>query len=155
MVTPGSLSLIRQKAPEVLDTLTQIGHRRLGRFRGNLPGNCLAVKTLRHGGLHLDPPHPGNVRELIAGDHHTVILGEAGAGKTTVLRRLMSDAANQAEHLLTSSRLHGAANFSKVEHARPGKTMESLILDLFNSYEIYEFETEADISSLLSGENSG
>ena len=33
--------------------------------------------------------------------------------------------------------------------------MENLILDLFNSYEIHEFETEADIANLLSGESPG
>jgi len=35
-----------------------------------------------------------DVRELIANDHRTVVLGEAGGGKTTVLRRLMLDTAS-------------------------------------------------------------
>ena len=31
--------------------------------------------------------------------------------------------------------------------------MERLILDSFNSYEIHEFETEADVTSLLKGDS--
>ena len=151
VVTPGSLGLIKQKAPAVLDTLTQISQRRL-EARQQSPQEIVSpLRRFAMEGSSLIRQTPVDVRELISNDHHTVILGEAGAGKTTVL---MLDAANQAEHLLTTPKEQVVLPvFLKLNALVSGKTIERMILELFISYEIHEFETEADVISLLKGES--
>ncbi len=154
VITPGSLNLIKQKAPAVLETFLEIAQRRL-EARQQTPEEIVSpLRRFAMEGSSLIRQTPVDVRELVATDSHTVILGEAGAGKTTVLRRLMLDAANQAEHrLLNSNEPIILPIFLKLNGLIPGKTVEQLILDLFSGYEIQEFETEADVISLVKGEN--
>ena len=97
-----------------------------------------------------------DVRELVAHDHHTVILGEAGAGKTTVLRRLMLDAANHAIHILNTTQQPVVLPiFVKLNALTSGKTMESIILNAFKSHDTQPFTTEVDIINLLKGNSLG
>lgn len=151
-ITPDSLDRIKQKAPEVLNTLTKIAERRLEARLLDPQETVSPLRRFAIEGSSLIRNTPIDVRELIANDDHTVILGEAGAGKTTVLRRIMLDTANQAEHRLASGQDPIILPiFLKLNALKPGKTMEGLILDALNSYEIREFETEEDIVALLKG----
>ncbi len=153
-ITPASLSRIKRKAPAVFDTFTEIAQRRL---EARLLDPQEAVSPLRRFGIEgssMIRTPPIDARELIANDDRAVILGEAGAGKTTVLRRLMLDLVNQAEHtLINTEESITLPVFIKLNALKPGKTLESLILGLFKSYEIPELETEADIVRLLKGES--
>jgi len=153
-ITLGSLGLIQQKAPGVLQTFTEIAHRRQ-EARQQTPQEIVSpLRRFAMEGSNLIRQAPVDVRELISNDNYTVILGEAGAGKTTVLRRMMLNAANRADHLLANSTEPiDLPIFIKLNALAPDKTMEGLILDSFNSYEIHEFETEADITSLLNGDS--
>ncbi len=146
-----TFTLLNDKAPAVLKILTEIAQRRL-EARTQDPVSPLRRFAME--GASLIEQIPIDVRDLIAHDHRAVILGEAGAGKTTVLRRLMLGTADQAEHLLnTSQESIVLPIFIKLNALTPGKTMESLILDSLHRYEIYEFGTEADIVGLLNGES--
>lgn len=153
-LVPRALTLLNDKAPAVLDIITEIAHRRL-EARTKDPQEVLSpLRRFAIEGASLIQQTPVDVRDLIALDRRTVILGDAGAGKTTVLRRMMLDAADQAERLLTTSAEPITLPiFLKLNALSPGKTLEGLILDAFRSYEIYEFGTEADIVGLLNGES--
>ncbi|HXV41626.1 MAG TPA: cyclic nucleotide-binding domain-containing protein, partial [Anaerolineae bacterium] len=154
-LTHRSLNLLTNKAPAVLDLLAEIAQRRLEEARKR--GAQDTVSPLRRFALEgpsLIREIPMDVRELIANDRRTVILGEAGAGKTTVLRRLMLDTAEQAERVLSTSKQPVVLPiFLKLNALTPGKTIEGIILKHLHNYEIFEFETEADVERLLSGES--
>ncbi len=153
-LTHRSLNLISQRAPGVLEILTDIAQRRLeARSRDDKDG----VNPLRLFGIegsNLIREAPVDVRDLIAHDQRAVILGDAGGGKTTVLRRLMLDTAEQSLHQMNSSNDPIVLPiFIKLNTLSPDKTMEEVILDILRSYEIYEFESEADVTALLKGQN--
>ncbi|GIK40242.1 MAG: hypothetical protein BroJett011_40750 [Chloroflexota bacterium] len=154
-LTHRSLTLLNNKAPAVLDLLADIAQRRMEEARRR--GTQDTVSPLRRfaiEGSSLIREAPVDVRELIANDHRAVVLGEAGGGKTTVLRRLMLDTAESAENTLANSKQPAILPiFIKLNALTPGKTVESIILKAFHSYEIFEFETEADVVSLLKGES--
>jgi CRP-like cAMP-binding protein/Tfp pilus assembly protein PilF len=153
-LTRGSLNLINQKAPAVLDILTEIAQRRL-EARSQDPQELVSpLRRFALEGSSLTREIPIDVRDLIINDYRSVILGDAGAGKTTVLRRLMLDTAEKSEHILSDSQDSIILPiFVKLNALNPGKTIEGLILNFFHSYEIYEFESEADIEALLSGQD--
>jgi len=134
----------------VLDLLTEIAQRRL-EARSRDPQEFVSpLRRFALEGSTLTPETPVDVRDLIANDYRTIILGDAGAGKTTVLRRLTLDIAEQAEHgLNVSSDPIVLPIYIKLNALNPGKTVEGLILNSFRSYEIYEFETEADTFRIL------
>jgi CRP-like cAMP-binding protein/tetratricopeptide (TPR) repeat protein len=155
-ITADSLNLIKQKAPAVFHTISQVANRRL---EARMQDPQEIVSPLRRfamegveGGLQRHTPI--DVRELIASDQHAVILGEAGAGKTTALRRLMFDKASQAEHILTNSPdAIILPIFIKLNTLTPGKTIKSLMRDIFTSYDIHELETDTAINNLLNGQS--
>ncbi len=151
-LTHRSLTQINNKAPMVLDLLADIAQRRL-ESRAEDPHELFSpLRRFAIEGSSLIRQTPINVRELIANDHRAMVLGEAGAGKTTVLRRIMLDTAEQSKHILTTSRQSIVLPiFFKLNALTPGKTMEGLLLSALHSYEIYEFETESDIINLLEG----
>lgn len=154
-LTHRSLGLLNHKAPAVLEILTEIGQRRL-ETRSKDPEE--AVSPLRRfaiEGVSLIPETPVDVRELIANDRRTVILGEAGAGKTTVLRRIMLDMAESAAHTLSTSQEPIVLPvFIKLSSLTPDRTIEQILLELFHSYEIRGFETDEDVVRLLNGQSS-
>jgi CRP-like cAMP-binding protein len=152
-ITPESLVLIRQKAPAVFGTLTKVAHRRLEARMQDPQEIVSPLRRFAMEGAILVPQTPRDVRELIMGDQHAVILGEAGAGKTTVLRRLMLDKANLAEHLLTTTQEPILLPiFIKLNTLTPGKTLEGLVRDHFKSYDIHELETDEAVQKLLQGQ---
>ena len=113
VINPSSVSLLQQEAPSVLETLHKIARSRLKARTYDPLETVSPLRRFAMEGSSLIRHAPMDVRELIANDHLTVILGEAGAGKTTVLRRVTLDTANQTEtcaHLLrqanNSARLH-------------------------------------------------
>ncbi|MEM7343193.1 MAG: cyclic nucleotide-binding domain-containing protein, partial [Chloroflexota bacterium] len=149
-----SLSLLNKHAPSVLEILTEIAQRRL-EARSNDPQEI--VSPLRRFGMEgssLIRENPIDVRDLIAHDRRTVILGDAGGGKTTALRRLMLDIAEQAETSLTEAPTDPIVLpiYVKLNALTPDKTVEGIILEMLRSYEIYEFETEEDVGKLLTNQ---
>ncbi len=154
-LTHRSLNLLNNKAPGVLDLLADIAQRRLEDARGR--GTQDTVSPLRRfaiEGSSLIREIPIDVRELIANDHRAVVLGDAGAGKTTVLRWLMLDTAESAERTLANAKQPIVLPiFIKLNALTPGKTVESIILKALHSYEVFEFETEDDVIKLLRGES--
>jgi len=152
-VTRRSLSLVNHKAPDVLALLTEIAQRRL-EARSKDPQEIVSpLRRFAIEGSSLIRETPVDVRELIANDRRTVILGEAGAGKTTVLRRIMLDVAESAYSTLsTASQTAVLPIFIKLNTLSIDKTVEQAILDLFSSYEISDIETEESVVKLLNGE---
>ncbi|MDM8527108.1 cyclic nucleotide-binding domain-containing protein [Anaerolineales bacterium HSG24] len=153
-VTPRTLHQINQKAPAVFEILTNIADRRLER-RLSSPTEVSPLRRFAVEGASLLKDTPIDVRELIANDRRTVILGEAGGGKTTVLRRLVLDTAEQSKHLLGhTNELVIMPIFIQLNALTPDKTIEKAILEIFKGYEIEEYQTEADIIKLLNGEQA-
>jgi len=151
-ITKDSLNLIKQKAPAVFNTINQVANRRLEARMQDPQEIVSPLRRFAMEGVSLQRHTPIDVRELIMPDQHAVILGEAGAGKTTALRRLMFDKASQAEHLLAnSSEAIILPVFIKLNTLTPGKSINSLMRDIFKSYDIHELETDAAITNLLSG----
>jgi CRP-like cAMP-binding protein/tetratricopeptide (TPR) repeat protein len=153
-LTHRSLNLLNDKAPNVLAILTNIAQQRL-EIRAQDPQEVVSpLRLFAREGSSLIRKTPIDVRELIANDSRAIVLGEAGAGKTTVLRRFMLDSAELALDLLNSSgEMIVLPIFIKLNTLQPDKPVERLILDIFRNYQIYEFETEADIVRLLNGES--
>lgn len=155
-LTHRSLSLLNTKAPGVLDIIADIAQRRLETRSQDPQGVVSPLRRFALEEARLIREVPSDIRELIANDRRVVVLGEAGAGKTTVLRRILLDAAERAEYSLNSPEQPVVLPiFLKLNGLTPDKTMESLILKALHSYEIFEFETEDDIVRLLNGESLG
>lgn len=154
-LTQRSLSLLNHKAPNVLDILTNIAQQRL-EMRTREPGDTVSpLRRFAIEGSSLFRENPVDVRQLITGDNRTVILGEAGAGKTTVLRRIMLDTTEASLHALNSgSGKIVVPVFIKLSNLTPQRSIESILLDIFDSYEISEIQSEQDITRLLEGHNS-
>ena len=152
-LTHRSLNLINHRAPDVLEILTDIAQRRLEARARDPEEGASPLRRFAIEGSSLIRETPIDVRDLITHDRRTVVLGDAGGGKTTVLRRIMLDAAEHAEHILsTAQETIVLPIFLKLNALTPGKTIEGIVLDILRSYEIYEFETEADVSALLNGQ---
>ncbi len=152
-LTHRSLNLINHRAPDVLEIMTEIAQQRLESRANDDEINVSPLRRFAIEGSSLIRETPIDVRDLINHDQRAVILGDAGGGKTTVLRRLMIDTAEQADHILgTSDDSIVLPIFIKLNAMAPNKTVESIILDILRSYEIYEFETESDVETLLNGE---
>jgi CRP-like cAMP-binding protein len=152
-LTRRSLSLLNHKAPDVLNLLTDIAQRRL-ESRSEDPQEIVSpLRRFAMEGSSLIRTNPMDVRELITDDHRTVILGEAGAGKTTVMRRLMLDAAEAAKHTLNSGQgTIVLPVFVKLSSLTRHKTVEQIILEFFRSHETPELDTEAAVTRLIDGE---
>ncbi len=153
-VTHRSLSLLNHRAPRILEILTDIAQQRLEARSKDPQETVSPLRRFAIEGSSLIRETPIDVRELIANDSKVVILGEAGAGKTTVLRRIVLDTAETAAHVLaTSQDLIILPVFIKLSTLDSTKTIEKTILDIFHDYDIHDVETEADISNLLNGNN--
>lgn len=150
--THEALPMLNTRAPAVLDILTEIAQRRLERRNLGTDEMVSPLRRFALEGANLIRQASLDVRELIANDHRSIILGEAGAGKTTVLRRLALETAEQSEDLLESNEVIVMPVFLRLNALVPQKTVESLILDLFHNYSIPEYQTEADVRALLNGD---
>ena len=152
-LTRRSLSLLNHKAPDVLSLLTEIAQRRL-EARAEDPQESLSpLRRFALEGSSFMRENPVDVRELIAEDRNTVILGEAGAGKTTALRRLMHDTAEAAKHAL--SLVQGPIVlpiFVKLSSLGHNKGIEQIILEAFSSHKVPDLEDEATVVRLINGE---
>jgi CRP-like cAMP-binding protein len=81
------LGTISQVAPSVAEMLMEISRRRL-ETRIRDPQELVSpLRRFALEGHSLIRQTPLDVRQLVADDQYAVVLGEAGAGKTTVLRR--------------------------------------------------------------------
>jgi CRP-like cAMP-binding protein len=153
-LTYRSLRLLAQKAPDVIELLTDIAQRRL-EARSNDPEELVSpLRRFAIEGSSLIREAPIDVRELIAEDRKAVVLGEAGAGKTTVLRRIALDTAEAAHDALANNKQEAAVLplFIKLNALNPDKSVEQLLLEIFHSYEISEWDNLAAINNLLNGE---
>jgi len=154
-LTHRSLNLINHRAPDVLEIITEIAQRRLETRAQDPKEGVSPLRRFAMEGSSLIREVPVDVRDLIAHDRRSVLLGDAGGGKTTVLRRLMLDSAETAQRLLgISTEPIILPIFFKLNTLTPGKKVEAIILDILRSYEIFEFESEADIVALLNGEGA-
>lgn len=149
-VHPSDLAKIKKRSQEVYDILTHIADRRLER-RLAAPQQFNPLRRFAEEGSSLGKHPPIDVRDLIAEDRRTVVLGEAGGGKTTVLRRIMLDTAEHVNQMIESQSLIILPIFVQLNTLTPDITMERLILDIFRGYGIHELETEAQVIQLLKG----
>jgi CRP-like cAMP-binding protein len=153
-LTQRSLSLLNHKAPNILDILTDIAQRRLDARTQGLTEHVSPLRRFAMEGSSLFRDKPVDVRQLIASDTRTVILGEAGAGKTTVLRRLMLDTIEGSlKTLQNASGKVVLPIYVKLNSLTPNRSVESLIFDAIRSYQIAEFRAEEDIVRLLDGQH--
>jgi CRP-like cAMP-binding protein/Flp pilus assembly protein TadD len=149
------LGTISQVAPSVAEMLMEISRRRL-ETRIRDPQELVSpLRRFALEGHSLIRQTPLDVRQLVADDQYTVVLGEAGAGKTTVLRRMTLDLANEG---LKSLEEPGGTTvvpfFIKLNMLTSERRVEELILESLHSYGILEIETRADLAGLLKGQES-
>ena len=155
-LTRRSLSLLNHRAPEVLTILTDIAQRRLETRSKDPEAVVSPLRRFALEGSSLIKEVPVDVRELIANDYRAVILGEAGAGKTTVLRRIMLDAAELAIHILgSSSDPIVLPVFVKLSALSSQKSVEDLLLESFRAYGIPELGSWDSVADLLNGNSNG
>ncbi|HMR67070.1 MAG TPA: cyclic nucleotide-binding domain-containing protein, partial [Anaerolineae bacterium] len=152
-LTHRSLSLLNHRAPNVLNILTEVAERRL-ESRAKDP-DVSPLRRFALEGSSLIRQTPIDVRELVANDSRTVILGEAGAGKTTVLRRLMFDTAAAAIHQLTEQGGIVLPIFIKLSNLTANRSIEQLILEQFQRYQIDGLTSVEAVTELLDNGGSG
>ncbi len=103
----------------------------------------------------LAPSAPADVLEILDKEAKVVLLGDPGAGKTTVLRAIVLKLAEAAQQDLrlgkTSFRI---PIYIKLSALTPGKSIEDLILSEFQGYGLTQLETEEDVRQLLQGHRS-
>jgi CRP-like cAMP-binding protein/tetratricopeptide (TPR) repeat protein len=145
-----SLGTVSQVAPSVVEILMEISRRRL-ETRIRDPQELVSpLRRFALEGHSLIRQTPIDVCQLIADDQRVVVLGEAGAGKTTMLRRMVFDLANEGLEALTEP--HGLAVvpfFIKLNMLTLERQVEDLILESLHSYGIPEFESREDLAALL------
>ena len=149
-----SLGTVSRIAPSVVEMLMEISRRRLETRMRDPQELVSPLRRFALEGHSLIRQTPVDVRELITGDQFVVVLGEAGAGKTTVLRRMMLDLANQGlKTIQESEEVPVVPLFVKLNMLAPERQVEDLILELLHSYGIREFETKEDLEVLLKGQD--
>ena len=156
-----SLSTVSQVAPSVVEMLVEIGRRRLETRMRDPQELVSPLRRFALEGHSLIRQTPVDVRQLIADDQRVVVLGEAGAGKTTVLRRMMLDLANEALKALEQP--DGTAVipfFIKLNMLTPERRVEDLILETLQSYGVLplrdstdESDPHQELTALLKGED--
>ncbi len=160
-----SLATISRVAPSVVEMLMEIGRRRLETRMRDPQELVSPLRRFALEGHSLIRQTPVDVRRLIADDQRVVVLGEAGAGKTTVLRRMMLDLANEGLQALAEP--DGTAIipfFIKLNMLTPGRQVEDLILETLQGYGIFpqragrgesgdEFDPKKELTVLLKGED--
>jgi CRP-like cAMP-binding protein len=146
----GDVSRITGLYPDVAEVIEQIGQQRLETRLLDLQEFVSPFRRFALGGRGLLRPTPVDVLELIAHNQRLVVLGEAGAGKTTVLRRLMLDLAEEGERQLRQPEGRAALPFFlNLSLLTPDRQVEDLILNALHAYGLYEFESKSDLQTLL------
>ncbi|MFQ5576280.1 MAG: cyclic nucleotide-binding domain-containing protein [Anaerolineae bacterium] len=95
---------------------------------------------------------PADVLELVGRDERAVILGEAGTGKTTVLRFITLKLAQAAQKNLQNGKPVSLPIYIRLNALTGGQTIEDLILETVQGYGLVQFTDRADIESLLAGQ---
>jgi CRP-like cAMP-binding protein/Flp pilus assembly protein TadD len=144
------LGTVSQVVPSVIEMLMEISRRRLEARMRDPQELVSPLRRFALEGHSLIRQTPMDVRQLISEDQYVVVLGEAGAGKTTVLRRMMLDIANEALKSLADPSGTGVIPFFiKLNMLTPERQMEDLILESLHSYGIFEFESKEKLIALL------
>jgi CRP-like cAMP-binding protein len=150
-----ALATISQVAPPVVEMLVEIGRRRLEARMRDPQELVSPLRRFALEGNSLIRQTPVDVRQLIAEDQRVVILGEAGAGKTTVLRRMVLDlAAESLKSLAESGERVVIPFFIRLNMLTPKRPVEELILETLRSYGIFEFESRKDVTTLLRAQDA-
>jgi CRP-like cAMP-binding protein len=139
--------------PDVAEVIEQIGQQRLEMRRLDLQEFVSPFRRFALEGRGLIQPTPVDVLGLIGHDQRLAVLGEAGAGKTTVLRRQVLDLAEEGEQQLRQPAGRAIIPFFvKLSLLTPDRQVEELILDILHAYGLYEFETTSELQALLNKE---
>jgi CRP-like cAMP-binding protein/Tfp pilus assembly protein PilF len=144
------LGTISQVAPSVVEMLMEISRRRL-ETRIRDPQELISpLRRFALEGHSLIRQTPVDVRQLVINDHYSVVLGEAGAGKTTVLRRMMLDLAHTGYKSLEKSGDKVVVPFFvKLNMLTRERSVEDLILENLHSYGIHDFRTGEDLAGFM------
>jgi len=101
----------------------------------------------------LVPPAPMDVFDLLDEEAKTVLLGEPGTGKTTVLRSMVLKLARIAQRrLMEKEKPVEIPIYIKLGSLTTDRSVESLILDILRGYGLVQLEAENDICQLLKGQ---
>lgn len=145
-----SLGTVSQVAPSVAEMLMQISRRRLETRMRDPQELVSPLRRFALEGHSLIRQRPVDVRQLVSNDQYAMVLGEAGAGKTTVLRRIMLDLANEGLHSLAEPEGTGVVPFFiRLNMLTPDRQVEDLILESLRNYGLPDFEASEDLEVLL------
>jgi CRP-like cAMP-binding protein len=144
------MATVSRIAPSVIEMLMEISRRRLETRMRDPQELVSPLRRFALEGHSLIRQTPMDVRQLIGNDQYVVVLGEAGAGKTTVLARLMLDLSEESLKALArgSTRAH-IPFFIKLNMLTAERQTEDLILEALHSYGLDEFKTRDDVTRLL------
>jgi CRP-like cAMP-binding protein/Flp pilus assembly protein TadD len=151
-----SLATVSQVAPSVVEMLVEIGRRRLEARMRDPQELVSPLRRFALEGNSLIRQTPVDARQLVAEDQRVVVLGEAGAGKTTVLRRMVLDLATESlKSLVESGERVVIPFFIKLNMLAPERQVEDIILETLRSYGIFEIKSEADVAAFLNEQGVG
>lgn len=146
------LATVARVAPSVTEMLIEISRRRLETRMRDPQELVSPLRRFALEGHSLIRQTPVEVQHLIANDQYVVVLGEAGAGKTTVLKRMMLDLAEAGVHTPAGPNVSSTIPFFiKLNMLTADRQVEDLILESLRSYAIPGFKTRSDVASLLQG----
>ncbi len=123
------------------------------RYENTLQVPTEVISPLRRFASQDSPPSPVpvDVFQLIEQKQHLLILGRAGTGKTTLLRRLTLDLAQVAQqHVVDKQPIH-LPIYLDMRHLSIHNSIEKFLLEYFKHYGIIQFKTTQDIDQLLAG----
>jgi CRP-like cAMP-binding protein len=132
----------------IVDVLISTGNRRLTiRMQDELV-SPLRRFALEESAIIRQPPV--DMRQIVADEQRVIILGEAGSGKTTVLRRIMLDMANSGLRAFVNQEDTAIIPFFiKLNMLAANRTVADLILASLRSYGISDYASREEIERLL------
>ena len=146
------LATVARVAPSVTEMLIEISRRRLETRMRDPQELVSPLRRFALEGHSLIRQTPVEIQQLISNDQYVVVLGEAGAGKTTVLKRMMLNLAEEGMRTPVDSNAPGVVPFFiKLNMLTADRQVEDLILESLRSYGIPGFKTRSDVATLLQG----
>jgi len=137
------LAELQAAEPVLVSILRDLARKRLESLqRFSSPLRWFAAELFQH------PPQ--DVLTILAHEPRLALLGEAGAGKTTVLRRFMLDLAEQAQADLARPEVRPLVPiYIKLSLLDGHHTIEELILDTLHHYGLYQVSEPHQVLAFL------
>ena len=147
---------LRDAGPQInhmLVLIDDIAERRLEALIRTPPDVMSPLRRFANQGSLVDSAQmPIDVFDLIDDNQKTILLGEAGTGKTTVLRAFTRHLLENVQDALATQRPVRLPVFGSLKALTARRTVEEVILDSFHAAGLSQIETVLDVVALLQGQ---